>query len=402
MGSNTYNRRNFIQKTIFSSAGVIFSSSIASAAAAATAKEDKKIIRRKLGKTGIELPIVSFGVMRADSPALLQAAYNEGMVHFDTAHGYQNGRNEEMIGEIFKDVPRDSIVLSTKVQPEDMDRGSGKVGPGTTEKAFLDRLDISLKRLKKDYVDILYVHALSNRDGVLYPELLNAVTRAKKEGKAKLIGVSTHKNEPEVIRAVIESKIFEVVLTSVNFKQAHYAEVKKAIAEAAQAGVGIVAMKTMAGGFHDKERKMPINCKAALKFVMQDENVCTSIPGITNFDHLKENMSVNFDLAMTDAEKADIVYLEQKPEGLYCQACQTCLPMCSKNLPIPELMRAYMYTYGYANAAQAQELLVSLGIKGNPCDGCSSCTVECAKSFSVAERIADVSRITSVPAEFLA
>lgn len=400
MSNNTYNRRDFIQKSILSSAGILFASSIAPGEIHASA-DDRKIIKRKLGNTGIELPIVSFGVMRADSPALLQAAYKEGMVHFDTAHGYQNGRNEEMIGEIFKDVPRDSIVLSTKVQPEDIDRGTGKVGPGTTEKAFLDRLDISLKRLKKDYVDILYVHALSNREGVLYPELINAVTRAKKEGKAKHIGVSTHKNEPEVMRAVIESKIFEVVLTSVNFKQAHYAEVKKAIAESAAAGIGIVAMKTMAGGFHDKERKIPINCRAALKFAMQDENICTSIPGITNFDQLKENMSVNYELAMTDAEKADIAFLEQKPEGLYCQACQSCIPDCSRNLPIPEIMRAYMYTYGYANASQAQELLLSLGIKDNPCSGCNECTVKCAKSFSVAERIADVSRIASVPAEFL-
>jgi predicted aldo/keto reductase-like oxidoreductase len=89
--------------------------------------------------------------------------------------------------------------------------------------------------------------------------MLEAVATAKKTGKAKHVGVSTHKNEPEVIQAVIDSGVYEVVLTSINFKQDYYAVLKKTIAKAAKAGIGIVAMKTMAGGFHNKERKQPIN-----------------------------------------------------------------------------------------------------------------------------------------------
>ncbi len=403
MGKKELDRRSFLRKTVMGTTGVLITSSVfADAHSSEINNDDKPIIMRNLGKTGIVLPIVSFGVMRADSPALLQAALAEGMVHFDTAHGYQNGRNEEMIGEVFKDVKRDSIVLSTKVVPEDVDRVSGKLGPKSTAKAFLDRLDISLKRLKKDYVDILYVHALMNKEGVLFPEMLEAVTRAKKEGKTRHVGVSTHKNEPEVIRGAIESKIFEVVLTSINFRQGHYAEVKRAIAEAANAGIGIVAMKTMAGGFMDRERKIPINCKAALKFIMQDENICTSIPGITNFDHLKENASVNRDLIMTDKEKADTAIVSNPQGGLYCQGCETCLAKCTKRLPIPDLMRAYMYTYGYNDSKMAHTLLTDLGIKENPCGDCKECSVICAKNFSVAERITDVARLTNVPQEFLA
>jgi predicted aldo/keto reductase-like oxidoreductase len=287
------------------------------------------------------------------------------------------------------------------VQPEDVDRATGKVGPGTTSKAFLNKLDISLKRLKMDYVDILYVHALSDRAGVLNPELIAAVEQAKKEGKAKHIGVSTHRNEPEVIRACIESKIFEVVLASINYKQAHYAEVKKAVSEAAKAGIGIVAMKTMAGGFQDRERKIPVNCSAALKFVLQDENVSTSIPGITNFDQLKANAAINRDLAMTDKEKADLALTDAKVGGLYCQGCLTCVPDCPKGLPIPDLMRAYMYTYGYGDLSQARTLINDLGMRDNPCRNCSECKVNCAKSFNVSERIADVVRVSAIPEEFL-
>ncbi len=249
-----------------------------------------KMITRRLGKTGIVLPVVSMGVMRADNPALVRAALESGMKHLDTAHGYQKGNNETMLGEVLKDYPRDSFVISTKVPPDGKD-------------AFLENLDLSLKRLQMDYVDILYVHGLTSADDVLSAATLDALTAARESGKARHVGVSTHRNEPEVIRAAIRSGVYEVVLTSVNFKQDHYPEVKKAIAEAAAAGIGIIAMKTMAGAFHDKERTKPVNCKAALKWVLQDPNVTTAIPGITTFDQLTENAGVNNDLAMTEDEK---------------------------------------------------------------------------------------------------
>ena len=353
---------------------------------------EQPIIKRKLGKTGIELPIVSFGVMRADSSSLLQAALKMGMVHFDTAHGYQGGKNEEMLGEVFKDVTRDSFVIATKVKPDGDDKKAAQV--------FLEKLDLSLKRLKMKYVDILHIHAVSSRESVIAPAMVEAALNAKKSGKALHIGVSTHRNEPEVIQAAIESGVFEVVLTSINYKQAHYPEVKKAIEAAAKAGIGIVAMKTMAGGFHDKERTMPINCKAALKFVLQDENVTTSIPGIVNFDQLSMNASVNQDLTLTKEEEADLL-VNKSQGGLYCQGCEQCIPDCPKNLPIPDIMRAYMYAYGYHEQQQAQALLNEIGVNNNPCSECSDCSVRCAKRFNVSERIADISRLNYIPREFL-
>jgi predicted aldo/keto reductase-like oxidoreductase len=403
MRTNDFKRREFIQKTIFGSAGALLASaSLAHTGLAASpaSKEEIPIIKRRLGKTGIMLPIVSFGVMRSDSPALVHAAIKEGINLFDTAHGYQHGKNEEMLGEVFKDYKRDSFVLATKVPPEERNESTGLLGKSSTSKAFLEKLDISLQRLKMDYVDILYVHGLSSRDAVLYPEMLEAVTTAKKLGKAKHVGVSTHKNEPEVIQAVMDSGVYEVVLTSINFKQDHYAVLKEAIAKAAKAGIGIVAMKTMAGGFHDKDRKQPINCKAALKFVLQDEHVTTAIPGNTNFDHLAMNASINRDLMMTAQEEADLL-IGKSQGSLYCQGCEHCVPNCPKGLPIPEIMRAYMYTYGYRDSRQAQDLLMSLNIPNNPCAGCAQCSATCPKNISISERITDVMRLTSVPEEFI-
>jgi len=403
MKTSELDRRQFLRATLLGSTGVLVASSSLLGAGCATAEASTArngFIKRKLGKTGIELPVVSMGVMRSDNPAVVHAALKAGIVFFDTAHGYTRGKNEEMLGDVFKDYPRDSYIVATKVSPEETDQKTGMLGPASTSKAFLDKLDISLSRLRLEYVDILYVHNISTRDAALFPSMLEAVTLAKKSGKVRHVGLSTHKNEPDVIRAAIESGIYEVVLTSVNFKQDHYLKVKEAIAEAAKAGVGIVAMKTMAGGFFDKEKKKPVNCKAALKFVLQDENVTTAIPGIVNFDQLAMNVSVNEDLTLTDQERADVT-LGKAEGGLYCQGCEHCVARCPKSLPIPDLMRAYMYTYGYGNLEMAHALLNDLQRGSNPCGDCASCIATCVKGFAVSERISDVSRLMDVPEEFI-
>ena len=342
------------------------------------------------------------GVMRADNPALIPAALKAGITHFDTAHGYQRGKNEEMLGEALKDYPRDSFVLATKVSAGDGWKKPDPEAGAALTKTFLERLDLSLKRLRLDYVDILYVHGVDSAACMLHPAVLAAVKTAKASGKAKHLGVSTHQNEPAVIQAAIDSGVYEVVLTSLNFKQDHLPKMREAIAKAAAAGIGIVAMKTMAGGFLDKEKTKKVNARAALKFALQDENVTTAIPGMVNFDELAENAAINEDLAFTPQEKTDLA-LAISETGLYCQACAQCVPDCPKGLPIPALMRAYMYAYGYRDLEQAHTLLTTeLGLTANPCADCATCTVTCAKGFPVATKIADVTRLTSLPAEMLA
>jgi len=388
---NIVDRRSFLRTSALGAAGALLTVSVSAQEREKTTK--KAVLRRTLGKTGLQLPVVSMGVMRADNPGLVRAALAAGMVHLDTAHGYQEGKNEEMLGQVLTEYPRESFVIASKVPPES---GDGKAAV----QGWLAKVDMSLRRLQMDHVDILYLHAIKTRADTLAPSMLEALQLARESGRARFVGVSTHKNEPEVIDAAIESGVYDVVLTSVNFKQDHYLEVKKAIERAARAGIGIVGMKTMAGGFLDKAKKQPLNCKAALKFVLQDENVCTTIPGITSFEQLAENASVNEDLTMSDEEKAGLVS-GRLEGGLYCQGCEHCVAGCPKQLPIPDMMRAYMYTYGYRDLALAQTVFRTLGISGNPCDGCSSCGAQCVKGFDVAERIADVSRVSSIPTEFL-
>ena len=356
-------------------------------------------IVRTLGRTGLKLPVVSMGVMNSDNPNLIRAALDRGIVMLDTAHGYQRGRNEAIIGEVLKGRPRDSYIIATKVPAPGRDRRTGAIPPDAKPEPFLEMFDISLQRLGLDHVDILYQHNVHAREQALHESVLGALQKIKKEGKARFIGVTTHSNEPEVIRTAVEGKVHDVVLAAYNFRQDHRDEVRRAVAEAGRAGVGIVAMKTQAGAFWDKEKQQPINMKAALKWVLNDVNVTTAIPGMTTFDQLEEDLAVMTDLTLTNQDLEDLRLNVRA--GLYCQHCNQCLPDCRQRLPLPEIMRGYMYAYGYKNPGLARELLQELELPAYPCRDCVSCAVRCAKVFDVADWVKDIVRLQQVPAEFL-
>ncbi len=396
------NRRNFIKKSATGLAGVAFLPSLIKGEEESKAEESKKkrkIIYRTLGKTGIKLPIISVGAV--ENKQLLAAALDVGIVHLDTANNYMRGRHEEIIAEVVKGRPRDSYVIGTKVYVL-TDQKTGLIKKGATAASFIETFETSLKRLGLDYVEFLHLHAAVKKEAVFHEAILSAMQKMKKEGKARFLGVSVHTNEPEVIRAAVDTKVHDVVLTSYNFRQPHVAEVEKAIDYAAKAGLGIVAMKTQAGVYWDRERKHPINPKAALKWVLQNENVHTTIPGFSTFDQMETDLSVMEDLTLTPQEKADLKMGEKlSMTGLYCSQCRQCMSQCPKKLDIPTLMRSYMYAYGYRNLAKARETMERIDLSRLACNDCSTCSVKCTMGFNVRDKIKDISRIKDIPQEFL-
>jgi predicted aldo/keto reductase-like oxidoreductase len=390
-------RRTFLRSGLAGAAGLAV---LDKTALAAQTADSNKIIYRTLGKTGLKVPVVSFGVMRSDNSALVKTAYEAGVKLFDTAHGYMNGRNEEMLGNLFTSIPRDSFIIATKVGPAGVDRQNGMPTRDTTAEDFLSKFEISLTRLRMSYVDILYMHGIDSINVLRHKEIVDAMLDLKKKGKVRFIGVSTHKNEPVIMKAMAEDGIWDVVLTAYNFKQTYRDEMDSALQVATDAGIGIVAMKTLAGGFLDKEKTKPVNAQAALKWALANPNVHTTIPGITAFEHLTSDLQVMTDITLTSVEKEELMAAESSM-GLYCNACSTCMPGCRKNLPIPEIMRAYMYAYGYGNLSMASELLAQMAVEADPCTGCDVCTAQCVKGFDVRNKISDIARLKNVPYDLI-
>jgi uncharacterized protein len=351
----------------------------------------EKILTRTLGKTRISLPIVSLGFMNADAPDLIQHAYEIGMRHVDTAAFYQNGRNEEIVGATIKKMgARDSVTIGTKVFLRGVGVSARDPQAGT---AFRQVAEASLKRLQMDHVDILYYHSVDSAEDLRAEGPLQALAELKKEGKTRFIGVSTHQGAvvlPEAVRL----GVFDVGLVPINFTMASNKALLDAIDQSAKAGMGIVAMKTQAGGLSRPDRALPKvlpphSQTALLKWVLHHESIATAIPGVTAHDQLDQNITVASSLEYTADEKEFLGDRALLAQAQFCQQCGQCRPDCPHGVDIPTLMRSHMYAVQYANLDLARSTLACLETGKGPtaCTSCSGCKVVCRNDVNIAAKI---------------
>ena len=401
--SQSVSRRAFLKSSLAAAAGAALSS-------CAGRKEEKvkrgpekqekeyQIVKRTLGRTGIAIPIISMGAA-AEDKAVYTAALDAGITYIDTDFFYRGGRHEKLVGEVIKGRPRESLVVATRINVP-FDQRTGLYRSGTRGDDLLGPFETSMKRLDVEYLDILSLNSVSAAAAATHAPILETLQKLKNSGRTRFLGLSVHGYEPEVIRAAVDCKVYDVIMVSYNFKQDHAAEIKEAIAYAASAGLGIIAMKTQAGAFLDRERAKPINHKAAIRWVLSDTNVHTAIPGFRNFEEMEMFLSVMGDLKLTPEEQADLD-AARLHAGLYCQQCGRCVPQCPHGVFVPAYMRAFMYAYGYGMAGIAKETISKAAQEDPPCGRCASCSVSCVKGFDVKDRILDVARLKKVPEEFL-
>ena len=313
---------------------------------------------------------------------------------------YLGQKPPEMISDVIKGHPRDSYVIVTKIY-EYRDRRTDLFSRDAPSKSFIQKLETSLKRMGLNYVDILYLHNISRKESILFEPYFNVMKKLKQEGKVRFLGISTHRNEPEIITATTDSKEYDVILTSYNFRQHHHQEIKKAIDYAAKAGIGIIGMKAIAGSAYNIGKKVNVNAKATLKWALQSESIHTNVAGFTTFDQMYTDLSIMKDLKLISEDKAQIKQ-NKAQSGLYCQQCEKCIPLCRENLNIPILMRSYMYAYGYKNMSAAHETIQTVELYIDKiCINCIKCTVTCSMNFDIKAKIMDIARIKNVPEDFL-
>src|SRR3954453_1051097 len=171
---------------------------------------------RPLGKTGLELPILSFGAsslgaeFRAiDVNEALRAgrgALENGMNFIDTSPYYGRGMSEVFCGVALEGVPRDSYTLCTKL---------GRYAPAHFDfspRRVAESIDVSLERLRTDHLDVILCHDVEFVDlDYIVNETLPAVRKAQQQGKAKFVGVSGY--PMEMFRYVAVRARLDVILS---------------------------------------------------------------------------------------------------------------------------------------------------------------------------------------------
>jgi len=311
----------------------------------------KSVPKRRLGKTGVEVPILCFGGINdtINNQLLLKQARRWGVTYWDTAESYGHGLSEAGIGRFFSRNPgaRQEIFLATKLHTK---RGD-----------FTERLNNCLKRLQTPYLDLFLIHGLTGIDEAT--PFKAWAKEMKQAGKIKFFGFSTHTNMEDCLLAAAKRDWIDVVMFSYNFQVMHNPKMPEAIKAASEAGIGLVAMKSMAGtpgrrkaaseakaemaghflkrGFTDKQAK--------LKIVWENQqiaSICSFMPNLTIFS---ANVAAALDQTkLTREEWESFQQYAHETRGDYCAGCgRICQEALGGTIPVNEVMRCLMYHQYY-------------------------------------------------------
>ena len=333
-------------------------------------------VYRTLGRTGMKVTVIGIGALQTPDAAIFQAAFDRGVNYVDTARVYLNGRSERLVGEALKGY-RDKVYVATKIKPDSKD----------SMRALIKE---SLGDLKVDYVDLMKLHGIVSKDEVNNKDYREVFAEAKKQGQARFIGVTVHKNEAEVLDAVTQDpeKLYDAVLVTYNFKS--NPQVKAAIERAAQAGIGIVAMKTQAGGYDSKEFGDVTPHQAALKWVLQDKNVAAAVPGMISLNQVVEDTAVMGMMQLTQAEIEALKRYEVAITPYYCHRCDACRETCPMRVNVSEINRSLMYAEGgYHDLSLARSTYrkIPAAASAAACGNCAQCTAACPYGVNIGARM---------------
>ncbi len=341
---------------------------------------------RILGKTGLKVSALSFGVAGLTDPAVLSEALEKGINYFDTAHVYQNGNNEKMLGGVLKDYGRDKVFIATKIPPYHRRMMIKQLQDTATMERMMDK---SLQRLRTDYVDVLFLHSIENPDGPVNEKVMNFLAKQKKAGKVRFVGISFHvagRRYVEIVDQAVKSNFYDVFLAAYNFKSP--SEHMEALKSARSRQVGIIAMKTQAGGYQKGVTGGLNPHQAALKWVLDHDFVDCAIPGMVNRQQLQQNMAaVGKKPGWSDKKALDAYYAAIKDQ--YCVMCGHCSSSCTRHVDVPSIHRSLMYWEGYGDLELARATYRELSTAENAqaCVSCYPPTCRCVNGIKIEERM---------------
>jgi predicted aldo/keto reductase-like oxidoreductase len=379
--SKGMNRRTFLKVGVVGTTSALLGGSALAEAVQNLAESGPfvfpKPVHRTLGRTGMKISVVSFGAMLTPEPEVLKIAFDNGVNYVDTARKYMDGKNEEIVAKALKG-RRDKVYVATKTLP----------GSKTSEDIIRD-VETSLKTLEIDHIDVIQLHNLTDKDRIFIPETREALARLKQQGKVRFCGVTTHKNQPEVLNALVDDKdrFFDTALVAYNFESNK--EIGAAIERASKAGVGIIAMKTQAGGYKTDAMGAISPHQAALKWALQNPNITMAIPGMKDLANLKENISV-MGMPFKAADAHTLQKYHTAVAGFYCDLCGTCEGTCPRGVEISTINRSLMYAEGYRSRALARSTYheVPLSTSAAACLECPVCVAQCVRGLNITARMA--------------
>lgn len=326
---------------------------------------------RLLGKTNMKVNRVGFGgipiqrITQEETNKVINELIDKNVNFIDTARAYTI--SEEYIGNAIEG-KREKFFIATKSMARDYE-------------SMKQDIEISLKNLKTDYIDLYQIHNLKPEEyKTIFDEnkAYKALLEAKEEGKIKYIGIASH--SLETIEKSIGDEKFSTIQFPYNIIEDQADEVFK---KANKKDIGIIVMKPLAGGAID-------DAKLAIKYILSKDYIDVVIPGMESIEQVRENVSVLQDTNITKDDELKIQEIRNIMGKRFCRRCEYCLP-CPLKINIPQnfLLEGYYARYNLKD--WAKERYKSLEVKASACVECGLCETKCPYELPIREMLKEVS-----------
>lgn len=322
--------------------------------------------KMRLGRTDLWVTRMGFGALpvqrrtKEDGARLIRMAFEGGVNFFDTANAYTD--SEEKIGMALSDV-RDQVILATKTMGRDRP---------TVER----HIQMSLERMKTDYIDLLQFH---NPPEMPTPDDPNgayaAALEAKKKGYVRHIGITNHRLH--VAKAAVESGLFETLQFPFSYLSGE--QEMELVRQCKEADVGFIAMKGLAGGLLTNVRL----CRA---FMNQFDNVLP-IWGIQFEDQLQQWLEVEEEEPQMDAQlEAEMEADRAQLTGSFCRGCGYCMP-CPEGIELFTMARLDMMLTRLPYQQYLTDEFHEKAMKMKNCRHCGLCSSRCPYGLDTPARV---------------
>ena len=319
---------------------------------------------RVLGKTGLKISRMGFGgipIQRIDAEGtkvLMHKLMDAGVNYIDTARGYTV--SEEYLGYALEGI-RDKFVIATK----SMSR---------TKEAMARDIDISLKNLRTDYIDLYQVHnaAPAQVEQVMAPGgALEALLEAKEAGKIGHIGITAH--AIETFQMALELPWVETIMFPYNIVES---QGEQLIRKCTEKNIGFIVMKPLAGGAIE-------DATIALRYICANPDVTVAIPGMAEISELEQNIAACSNTApLSHEEKTKVLEIRSALGTQFCRRCNYCAP-CAAGISIPNVFLFEGYLSRYGLEGWARDRYASIPKHASDCIGCGACESRCPYNLPI-------------------
>jgi len=325
--------------------------------------------RMVLGRTGIEAARLGFGgipIQRVDEKKAIEVvlyALEKGMDFIDTSRMYTT--SETRIGKALKETDRKPAVATKSF--------------GRTADAIQRDVEISLKELQLDYIDIYQCHGISNEEEycrITSPGgALSGLQKAKEQGLIGHIGITGH--SLDLLDKVLDDGLFETIMVCFSFLEP--AAKEKIIPKAQKKGVGILAMKPFSGGVIAEP-------ELALKWVFSFPDILV-LAGVEDKDLIDQNWSIfQGSYEMTTEEKRTVQHISQEFDKKFCRRCDYCLP-CAVGIPIQFVLGMRSLVKRAGRGILQTPMFAKMYEQASQCSECGDCMERCPYDLPIPDII---------------